>query len=52
MDSEWSDEESETDLYESIHELGTDSDDVEPSILCVHGPARAGKSAIMTTLAQ
>src|SRR6202000_2061339 len=38
--SEWSDDESETNAY------------VEPSILWVHGPAGAGKSAIMTTLAQ
>ncbi|KAJ6475554.1 hypothetical protein C8R45DRAFT_380953 [Mycena sanguinolenta] len=50
--SEWSDEGSETDSNESIDGLGTNSDDVEPSILWVHGPAGAGKSAIMTTLAQ
>ncbi|KAF7349087.1 putative nwd2 protein [Mycena venus] len=63
MDSEWSDEKSDTDSDESIDEVETDSDesidemetdseDVEPSILWVHGPAGAGKSAIMTTLAQ
>ncbi|KAJ7215390.1 hypothetical protein GGX14DRAFT_442873 [Mycena pura] len=51
MDSEWLDEKPEENSHESIDELGTHSDDVEPSILWVHGPAGAGKSAIMTTLA-
>ncbi|KAJ7888289.1 hypothetical protein B0H13DRAFT_2042505 [Mycena leptocephala] len=31
---------------------GTDSHDTEPTILWVHGPAGAGKSAIMQTLSQ
>src|ERR1700761_1768908 len=52
MDSEWLDEKSEENSHESIDELRTHSDDVEPRILWVNGPAGAGKSAIMTTLAQ